>query len=52
VRGDGKRNPSDCSGTSSFDLSDGISPDFQMTIGAAEGAIKNTISCDSTENFD
>jgi len=35
-----------------LDLTDGISPDVQMTIGTLKGAIKNMTTCDSTENFD
>ena len=35
-----------------LDLIDGNSPDVQMTTGTAKRAIKNLITCDSTENFD
>jgi hypothetical protein len=35
-----------------LDLINGISPDVQMSIGTAKGTIKNTITCDSSKNFD
>jgi len=33
-----------------LDLTDGISPDVELTIETAKRAIKNMIACDSTEN--